>query len=101
MTNAGVYMYKNATPFSEKCSAPAAFRGSGINFIKIMNCASNIKKSNLILTVLYTLFAVFGIVYFLYASFSGTTSIPQQTTILIYQLATTLLSIIGFLIRKP
>ena len=101
MTNAGVYMYKNATPFSEKCSAPASFRGSGINFIKIINCASNIKKSNLILTVLYTLFAVFGIVYFLYASFSGTTSIPQQTTILIYQLATTFLSIIGFLIRKP
>ena len=101
MTNAGVYMYKNATPFTEKCSAPAVFRGSALNFIKIINCASNIKKSNRILTVMYAVFAILGLVYFVYASFSGLQAIPGASTILIYGLITTVLSIIGFLIRKP
>ena len=101
MTNAGVYMYKNATPFAEKCSAPAAFRGSGLNFIRIINCASGIKKSNALLTVMYVLFAVLGIMYFVYASFSGLEALPQALTVLIYVLAVTVLSIIGFLIRKP
>lgn len=101
MTNAGIYMYKNATQFTEKCSAPAAFRGSGLNFIKIVNCASGIKKSNIILTVMYALFASLGAVYFIYASFSGLRAIPESLTVLVYELAVTVLSIIGFLIRKP
>ena len=101
MTNAGVCMHRNATPDVERCSSPAAFRGSALNFIKIINCASNIKKSNLILTILYALFAIFGIVYFVYASFSGLSLIPQSTTIIAYELIITFISIIGFLIRKP
>ena len=101
MTNSGVYMYKNATPFTEKCSAPALYCGSAINFIKIINCASNIKLSNKILTVMYAVFAILGIVYFVYASFSGLQALPQQLSILAYALITTFLSIIGFLIRKP
>ena len=101
MTNAGVHMYKNLVPDVSGCSAPAAFRGSGLNFIRIINCASGIKKCNLLLTVLYALFAVFGALYFVYASFSGLLSMPEQTTVLLYALATTFLSIIGFLIRKP
>ena len=101
MTNAGVHMYKNATPEVSSCTAPAAFYGSGLNFIKIINRASGIKRCNRLLTILYTLFAVFGALYFIYAAFSGLTTIPEQTTILLYALATTVLSIIGFLIRKP
>lgn len=101
MTNAGLYMYKNLVPDTQSCSAPAAFRGSGLNFIKIVNYASGIKKCNRLLTVLYVLFAIFGSLYFVYASFSGLLSMPQQTTVLLYALATTVLSIIGFLIRKP
>lgn len=101
MTNSGVHMYKNATSEVKKCSAPAAYRGSGINLIKIVNCASNVKKSNKILTVLYTVFSVLGAAYFIYAAFSGLYSLPAQTTIFFYQLAVTFISIIGFLIRKP
>lgn len=101
MTNSGVHMYKNATSKVKKCSAPAAYRGSGINLIKIVNCASNVKKSNKILTVLYTVFSVLGAAYFIYAAFSGLYSLPAQTTIFLYQLAVTFISIIGFLIRKP
>ena len=101
MTNAGLHMYKNAVLEVSSCSAPAVFRSSGLNFIKIVNCASSIKKCNRMLTVLYTLFAVLGALYFVYAAFSGLMSMPQQTTVLLYALGTTVLSIIGFLIRKP
>ncbi len=101
MTNAGIYMYKNAVPETASCSSPAAFRGSGLNFIKIINCATGIKRCNRLLTILYALFAIFGAIYFVYAAFSGTMAMPQQTTILLYALGTTVLSIIGFLIRKP
>ena len=101
MTNAGLHMYKNAIPETSSCPAPAAFRGSGLNLIRIVNCASSIKKCNRLLTILYVLFAIFGALYFIYSAFSGLLSMPQQTTVLLYALSTMLLSIIGFLIRKP
>ena len=101
MTNAGVHMYKNATPDSDSCSAPAAFRGKGLDFVKIINCASGIKRCNRLLTIIYTLFAVLGAVYFVYASFSGLMAIPSQTVVLGFEIVITFLSIIGFLIRKP
>ncbi len=101
MSNAGVYMLKNATPDVNECSAPASYRGTQLNLVKIINCASMIIRSNKLLSVMYILFAVLGIMYFIYAAFSGLMSIPQQTTVLLYALGTTILSIIGFLIRKP
>lgn len=101
MTNAGLHMYKNLVPDVDSTSSPAIFRGSGLNFIKLINCASGIKKCNRLLTVFYVIFAVIGMLYFVYAAFSGIVSMPQQTTVFLYCLATTLLSIIGFLIRKP
>ncbi|MBE6809810.1 MAG: hypothetical protein E7521_01970 [Ruminococcaceae bacterium] len=101
MSNAGVYMLKNITPDVSICSAPAAYRGSQLNLVKIINCASMIIRSNKLLTIMYILFAIFGIMYFVYASFSGFMSMPQASTVLLYALGTTVLSIIGFLIRKP
>ena len=101
MTNAGVHMYKSLVPDVTSCSAPAVFRGSGLELIKIVNCASGIKKCNRLLTVLYTLFAIFGALYFVYAAFSGLMSMPEPSMVLLYGIATTVLSIIGFLIRKP
>ena len=101
MTNTGLHMYKNSVQDVPSCSAPAVFRGSGLNFIQIINCASSIKKCNRMLTVLYAIFAIIGALGFVYSAFSGSLSLPAQTTVLIYTLATTLLSIIGFLIRKP
>ncbi len=101
MSNAGVYMLKNATPESPECSAPAAYRGSHLNLVRIINSASMIKRSSNLLTVMYVLFAVLGIMYFVYAAFSGLLSMPQPATILLYAISTIFLSIIGFLIRKP
>lgn len=101
MSNSGLHMYKNAVPDTQSCSAPAIFRGSGLNLIKIINCASNINRSNRLLTVLYSIFAIFGALYFVYAAFSGAMSMPDAELVLLYSLGTTVLSIIGFLIRKP
>ena len=101
MTNAGVHMYKNATSDVKNCSAPAVFRGSNLSFIKIINCSSMIKKSNRLLTIMYLLSAILGLIYFMYASFSGAHSIPTAFTVLMYELTAAILSIIGFLIRKP
>lgn len=101
MTSSGLHMHKNAVSEVASCSAPAAFSGGGLDFVKIINRASGIKRCNNLLTVMYTLFAVFGTLYFIYAAFSGPMAIPQQTTVLLYSLGATVLSIIGFLIRKP
>lgn len=101
MTTSGVYMLKNATLPVEEYSAPAAYKGSGLNLVRIINCADMIKKSNKLLTVMYALFAIFGVMYFIYAAFSGMTVIPSPQAILVYELAISALSLIGFLIRKP
>lgn len=101
MTNSGLHMYKNAVPDTKSCSSPAIFRGSGLNFIKIVNCASGINRCNRMLTVLYSIFTILGALYFVYAAFSGAMAMPKSELVLIYALATTVLSIIGFLIRKP
>lgn len=101
MSNAGVHVYKSAIPDVESCSAPAVFRGSGLNFVRIVNRASGMRRCNHLLTVMYALFAILGALYFVYAAFSGLMDMPDQATVLLYTLGTTLLSIIGFLIRKP
>ncbi len=101
MSNAGVHMYKNAVPDTENCSAAATYRGSGLNLVKIINRASGIKSANKLLTVMYVLFSVLGILYFIYGAFAGLMAMPGPTTVLGYSLITLALSIIGFLIRKP
>ena len=101
MSNSGVYMYKNANIAVEECSSPASYRGSNLNLIKIVNCASMIIKSNKLLTLLYSIFSILGVMYFIYAAFSGATTIPSPFTILAFETMACLLSIIGFLIRKP
>ncbi len=101
MSNVGVHMYKNAVPDVISCSAAASYKGSGLNFVRLINCASSVKSANRLLTIIYATFAIIGILYFVYAAFSGVMSIPSPTTVLIYAFSTFVLSIIGFLIRKP
>lgn len=101
MSNAGVHMYKNAIATTESSSSPAAFRSSSITFISILNCASRIKQSNMWLTVLYALFAIFGTLYFVYASFSGGDSLLSSVNLLLYEIGATVLSLIVFLFKKP
>ena len=101
MSNAGVHMYKNATIPADYCIAPASFRSSPLTFISIINCASRIKKSNTLLSVLYLLFSILGAAALIYMTFSGTGTVPSGTLILLYSLITTAISIITYFINKP
>lgn len=101
ITNAGYHMYKNAITPKDSCSAPAAFRGSPITIAKIINCANKIRRSNILLTVLYIISAVIGIMIFAYSSFGGSGALIGSSTVLLYSLICTLLSYILYLFEKP
>ncbi|MBQ4119664.1 MAG: cation-translocating P-type ATPase [Clostridia bacterium] len=101
MTNAGYHMYKNTAVKRDSFSAPAVFRFGNISIARIMNCASKIKRSNTILTVMYIISAVLGIMFFAYSSFAGSTTIVGGTTILLYSLICTAVSYIAYLFEKP
>ncbi len=101
MTAAGCNMYKNTSTPVESCSAPAVFRGKPISLAKILNCANRIRRSNTALTVMYILTAVLGILTFAYTSFATTDTLMSGATILLYGIASTILSLIIYLTQKP
>lgn len=101
VSGAGAHMHKIATTPTPESLAPASFRTGALTFISIMNCASRIKKSNLMLTICYVLAAVLGIVFFIYSAFSGSGEPLQSSTVLIYELAATAISLLLFTINKP
>ncbi|MBR4761548.1 MAG: hypothetical protein IK086_02795 [Clostridia bacterium] len=101
MTNVGVHMYKNAASDTSVISAPASFKGSRISLLRIMCCASNIRISNLILSVLYILSAIFGIWFFIANSFASSGGLLAGGAILAFELAATLVSLAAFLFKKP
>ena len=101
MTNAGYHMYKNAILPQESCSAPASFRGGNIMIAKIMNCANRIKRSNTLLSVLYILSAILGIVIFTYSSFAGSGTLIDSASVLLYSIISTTVSYILYLFLKP
>ncbi len=101
MTNAGYHMYKNATTPRDSCSAPASFKGGAIAIAKIMNYANKIKRSNTLLTILYIISAILGIMIFTYSSFAGSGTIIGGGTVLLYSLICTVLSYLLYLTQKP
>ncbi len=101
MSNAGYHMYKNATTPKDSCSAPACFRGSPIAIAKIMNYANKIKRSNNLLTILYIICAILGIMIFAYSSFAGSGTIIDSATVLLYSLICTAISYLLYLTQKP
>ncbi len=101
MSNAGVHMYRSTAKYTEECSAPAAFTGQPLAFISIINAASRMKKSNSLLTVLYILLSIMGILLFVYSSFSGNTTAPMTSVPLFYGAASLALSYILYLFKKP
>jgi hypothetical protein len=101
MTNAGVHMYNACVTKTERTSAPAAYKGSAINYISVLNCASRIKRSTLILTVCYVLSACLGAVLFAYTAFTGQSVAPHGSIVLIYNLIVTAISTILFFTQKP
>ena len=101
MTTAGCNMYKNITPKVDGISAPAAYRGRPITLAKIINTANRIRRSNTALTVIYILTAVLGIIMFAYTSFTSSDALMDGLTVLLYSLASTLLSVLIYFIQKP
>lgn len=101
MTAAGCNMHKNTAEPVENCSAPASFRGKQILLAKLLNCANKIRKSNTVLTVMYILSAVTGIIMFAYSSFTATSTIISGSTILLYALISTVLTTILYITQKP
>jgi len=101
MSGAGYHMYKSSAPKDSNFSAPAAYRGSSIALAKIMNCANKIKRSNMLLSVMYIIAAVLGTIIFAYASFNGSGTAIESNTILLYTLISTVASYIFYLTQKP
>lgn len=101
MSAAGCHMYKNAVTPAAACSAPAAYKSNPLGLAAIISNASRIKKSNLLLTVIYVISAVLGAVLFAYMSFDGSGSLMSGVTLLLYSLAATAVSYILYLTQKP
>lgn len=102
MTNAGSKMNKNVTAPTQTASSPAAYRGDSVSLLTVMNCASRIKRSNTLLTVIYVIAAVLGTVYFIYSAFSsGSAAISAAMSLLIYILSVTAVSVAAFFIKRP
>lgn len=101
MTNVGSYMYKNATADTNILSAPAAFKSNKLSLLHIMCSASNIRVSNIILSVFYILAAILGVWYFVYTSFTQSNGMMSGSSLLIFELLTTVLAFIAFLFKKP
>ena len=101
ITTAGRHTHKNVTSAAKSASAPAVCGRGSVGIASVLNCASGIKKSNLLLTVSYIVFAILGTVIFAYSSFGGSGTLLSSTTVLLYLLATTLISILLYLIKRP
>lgn len=101
MSSAGSYMYKNATAPVETFSAPAIFKKSYLALPSILNCATKIKRANLILTAVYVICACLGAIVFAYTSFGGSGELLSQTTALIYGICTTVISYFIYLTERP
>lgn len=101
MSAAGSNMQKNTLTPTEHCSAPACFRGKQFNLAKILNCANRIRKSNTVLTVMYILSAIAGILMFTYSAFTSAGNLMSGSTILLYSLISTILTIGLYLTQKP
>ncbi len=101
MSKSAVHLYKAAVRPAERHLAPAAFRSGGLTFISVLNCASAIKKSNLLLSLCYILLSVAGAVMFIYYSFAGSGDIISGQTVLLYELAAAAAAYILYLFKKP
>lgn len=101
MSGAGVHMFKNSVPNTDAMSAPAAHKGHPFALATIINCANRIKKSNIILTVLYVLAMVLGVVLFVYMSFDSAADLVSGSAILLYSLISTVISYLLYLTKRP
>jgi len=101
MSAAGCHMYKNAVEPVKSISAPAAFRASPLALPYILNCASRIKRSNLLLTVIYVIALSLGAVIFAYSSLGGSGELVSDTYVMLYGILSTVISYLIYLTARP
>lgn len=101
MSSAGCHIYVNTTAPAKSVSTAAAFKNNPTALPAILNCASRIKRSNVILTVAYIIFAVLGIILFTYSSFGGSGTLLADTTVLIYSIVSTVITYLLYITQKP
>ncbi|MBQ9965698.1 MAG: hypothetical protein IJP22_03100 [Clostridia bacterium] len=101
MSAAGIHLYKAKIRPEKNVSAPAMYKGNPIALALIINCASKIRKSNTLLTVIYAIASIIGAVLFVYAPFSGSGAILSPIFVLLYNAIATAISYLLYLIFKP
>ena len=101
LTAAGRHTARNVTAAAKTVSAPAICGKSSVGIASVMNCASAIKKSNMLLMLSYIIAAILGAVIFAYSSFAGSGTLLSAGTVLLYLASTTLISYLLYLIKKP
>jgi len=101
MNAAGRHTHRNVTSAAKTASAPAVAGRSPYGIAAVLNCASRIKKSNLLLTVFYIIAVILGTVIFAYSSFGGSGTLLTSETVLLYLLITTVISYLLYFIKRP
>ena len=101
MSAAGCHMYKNAVTPTASIGAPAAYKSNPLGLAAIISNATRIKKSNILLSVLYVISAVLGAVLFAYMSFDGSGTLMSGTAVLLYGVISIAISYILYLTQKP
>lgn len=101
MSAAGCHMYRNTVTHKRAASAPAAYRANQIALASIINCASKIRRSNILLTAAYIICAAVGILFFTFASLGGSGTLLSEGTLLLYGIISTAATYLVYLIERP
>ncbi len=101
VSNAGLNLFNNVVKDVDTFSSPASFKRKNLAFLKIINVASSIKKSNTLFSITYLLGSVFLSLAFLYLAFASDSGVPSSLYLLLSELGITLISLIIYLFKKP
>ena len=101
MTAAGCHIYVNTVSKTDSLSAPAAYKAHHLALPTILNCAGRFKRSDLLLTIAFTLASVLGVLLFCYTSFGGAGTPLSDTAIMVYTALTTAITYLVYLTQKP
>ena len=101
VSNAGKFMYENTVISREPMPSPATFKRKNLAFVKIMNCASSINKSNNLFSILYIVISILLAVGFIYLKFAVDSSFFSTKLLFLTEMAATVVSLILYLFRKP
>ncbi len=101
MGGSGVHMYKNATAKKESADSFGFLTGKADALAGIIGCSVKIKKANLLLVAACIISIVVGFVFFAYNHFLAASLFISAFDILLFKLATLILTLIAYLFTKP